>query len=301
MHIPTSFPAVRLPHWLSAILSEARLYWRFTRYDISATVIPGLLFTLAAWHNAQPDWDALPGLLGWGTIYFGLYCLTFCISNQLAGEAEDRHNKPDRPLPSGFVTRRGAWLRWIVSMALFTLVGWQLGVLEWTLLWQVTLTLHNLAGFARHYWLKNLSMTFGAIAQLAAAWQMVRPLTPEAWLWILVPAITLLSNASLQDLRDIEGDRLNQRRTLPIVFGADFTRVFVAIAFGLLALLSHFALFAPAGFNAGTLLLDIVLAGLCLVIAGRVLLLRTTAADHVSYMLYTYWYCFVLAAAIVTL
>lgn len=301
MHIPARFPAVRLPLWLSAILSELHLYWRFTRYDISATVMPGLLFALAAWHSTQPDWNTLPGLILWGTLYFWLYYITFCISNQLAGEAEDRLNKPDRPLSSGLVSRRGAWVRWVGAMALFSLVGWWLGVLEWTLLWQVTLTLHNLGGLARHYWLKNLSMTLGAIAQLAAAWQMVRPLTPEAWVWILVPAITLLSNASLQDLRDIEGDRMNHRRTLPIVFGVHFTRWFVAVAFVLLALLSHVALFLPAGLNAGVLLLDLFLAGLCFVIAGRVLLLRTTAADHVSYMLYTYWYCFVLAAAIVVL
>lgn len=144
-------------------------------------------------------------------------------------------------------------------------------------------------------------MTLGAIAQLAAAWQMVRPLTPEAWMWILVPALTLLSNASLQDLRDIEGDRKNHRRTLPIVFGVNATRAFVAVAFILLAFLTHFALFVPTSLYAGALLLDLVLAGLCLVIAGRVLLLRTTAADHVSYMLYTYWYCFLPAAAIVVL
>ncbi len=301
MHALDNVPAPRSLPWINTIISEILLYWKFNRYDISATLIPGVLFTLAAWHSAQPDWNALLPLLGWAAVYFWLYCTTFCISNQLAGEVEDRINKPDRPLPGGLVSRHGAWIRWIIAMTLFTLVGWRLGVLEWTLLWQVTLVLHNLAGFARHYWLKNLSMVSGAIAQLAAAWQMVRPLTPEAWMWLLVPAFTLLTNASLQDLRDIEGDRKNHRRTLPIVFGEGFTRVFVAIAFVALALLSHAALFAPAGFHAGILLLDGILAGLCLIIAARVLLLRTKQSDHVSYMMYTYWYCFVLAAAIVVL
>ncbi len=301
MYTPMRIPAARLPHWLKTIASEVYLYWRFTRYDISATVIPGMLFMLAAWHSAQPDWHALPGLVVWGMIYFWLYCTTFCLSNQLAGEAEDRLNKPDRPLPSGLVSRRGTWIRWFGTMILFTLVGWWLGVVEWTLLWQVTLTLHNLGGFARHYWLKNLAMMLGVIAQLAAAWQMVRPLTPEAYTWLIFAALTAFANISIQDLRDIDGDRLNNRRTLPIVFGTNFTRGFVAVAFVLSALLTHFALFVPFGLNVGALLLDLVLAGLCLVIAGRVLLFRTTAADHVSYMLYTYWYCFVLAAAIVVL
>lgn len=301
MHVLTGIPAATPSRWLNALRSEITLYWKFNRYDISATVMPGMLFVLAAWHSQNPDWAALPGLIVWGTIYFWLYCTTFCISNQLAGEVEDRLNKPDRPLPSGLVSRRGAFVRWIIAMVLFAAVGWWLGVLEWTLLWQVTLTLHNFAQFARHYWFKNLSMVFGAIAQLAAAWQMVRHLTPEAWSWLLVPAITLLSHASLQDLRDMEGDRMNGRRTLPIVFGEWPSRVFIAIAFALLAVLTHAALFVPNGLNAGTLLLDGLLAGMCLLIAGRVLLLRNPAADHVSYMLYTYWYCLVLAAAIVAL
>jgi len=94
---------------------------------------------------------------------------------------------------------------------------------------------------------------------------------------------------------------MNRRRTMPIVFGEWPTRIFVAIAFVLLALLSHVALFIPTGLNAGTLLLDVLLTALCLLISGRILLLRNPAADHVSYMMYTYWYCFVLAAAIVAL
>ncbi len=151
MHILTGIPAATPSRWLDVLRSEITLYWKFNRYDISATVMPGMLFVLAAWHSQNPDWAALPGLIVWGTIYFWLYCTTFCISNQLAGEVEDRLNKPDRPLPSGLVSRRGAFVRWIIAMVLFAAVGWWLGVLEWTLLWQVTLTLHNFAQLARHY------------------------------------------------------------------------------------------------------------------------------------------------------
>jgi 4-hydroxybenzoate polyprenyltransferase len=48
MHIPIDVSAARSLRWLDFIRSEMILYWRFTRYDISATVIPGLLFLLAA-------------------------------------------------------------------------------------------------------------------------------------------------------------------------------------------------------------------------------------------------------------
>lgn len=301
MHSPASLHNVYVPRWFAAIRTEIALHWKFNRYDISATLIPGVLFVLAAWHHGTLDWMALPGSLFWGSLYFWLYCSVFCISNQLGGVHEDRVNKPDRPLAAGLLTPRGAWARWFVAMGLFTLLGWHLGVLAWTLLWQVALVLHNLGSWSRHFATKNLVMTLGSIAQLAAAWQMVRPLTPTVWAWILVPALTLLTHVSLQDMRDITGDRPVGRRTLPIVFGEWPSRLFLALAFGLLPLATHFVLLAPAGMRPDVIVLDLLLAAICLVIAGRVLLVRSPAADHVTYMLYTYWYCFVLAAAIVVL
>lgn len=178
------------PRWFHAIQSEIILLWRFNRYDLSSTLIPAILFLLAAWHSEQPDQHALPYKLAWGILYFWLYCSSFCISNQLAGESEDKVNKPDRPLPSGIVSRNGAWIRWLVVMVLFTTVGWYLKVLEWTLLWQISLILHNFGHWSNHYVTKNIVMTLGTIAQLAAAWQIVRPITPIAWQWILLPALT---------------------------------------------------------------------------------------------------------------
>ncbi|MCS6881395.1 MAG: UbiA family prenyltransferase [Oscillochloridaceae bacterium] len=301
MHAPASFHTAFRLRWLEAARSEAVLHWKFNRYDVAATFIPGLLFVLAAWHVGQADWMALPSTLLWGALYFWLYCSVFCISNQLAGEHEDRLNKPDRPLPSGLVTRRGAWARWFVVMGLFALAGWRLGVLEWALLWQTVLTLHNQGGWSRHYATKNLAMVLGAIAQLAAAWQMVRPLTPTAWDWILVLALPLLTHVSLQDLRDVAGDRAVGRRTLPIVFGEWPSRLFLAGAFAALPLATHFVLLAPLGPRPDVVALDVLLAAFCLVIAGRILWLRYPAADHRTYMLYNYWYCFTLAAAIVVL
>lgn len=301
MHATALLHAFVRRRWLEAIRSEVILHWKFNRYDIAATFIPGLLFVLAAWHSQQPDWNALSGWLLRGSLYFWLYCSVFCISNQLAGEEEDRINKPDRPLPAGLVTRRGAWGRWFVVMGLFALLGWRLGVLEWTLLWQAVLVLHNQGRWSRHYATKNLVMVFGAIAQLAAAWQMVRPLTPIAWDWILVLSLPLLTHVSLQDLRDVAGDRAVGRRTLPIVFGEGPSRLFLAGAFALLPLATHFVLLAPPGARPDVAALDVLLAALCLVIAGRILWLRYPAADHKTYMLYNYWYCFTLAAAIVAL
>lgn len=115
------FVPLRLP---ALIRNELVLFWRFNRYDISSTLIPGLMFMIAAWHHDQPDWTALPRLLIWGTIYFWLYCTVFCISNQLDSGEEDQQNKPDRPIPSGLVSPKGALIRWVLSCITFALVGW---------------------------------------------------------------------------------------------------------------------------------------------------------------------------------
>ncbi len=290
-----------VPHWFNAIQFEIILLWRFNRYDLSSTLIPAILFLLAAWHSEQPDWHDLPYKLAWGILYFWLYCSSFCISNQLAGESEDKVNKPDRPLPSGMVSRNGAWIRWLVVMVLFTTVGWYLKVLEWTLLWQISLILHNFGHWSNHYVTKNIVMTLGTIAQLAAAWQIVRPITPIAWQWILLPALTFLTHISVQDLRDIAGDRVLGRRTFPIVFGEMPSRRFLAIAFVLLPLIIPGGLFLPFGLTSGTIIFGCILTGLCWIIAWRLIFLCNPKADHISYMLFTYWYCFFLASAIVLL
>lgn len=148
---------------------------------------------------------------------------------------------------------------------------------------------------------KDLVMAIGLTAQLAAAWQMVRPITSSAWVWLLLPALVMLTHVSLQDMRDIAGDRANRRRTFPIIFGERPSRIFLAVSFALLPLATHFALMAPAGATAPVIVCDILLAAISLTIAARLLALDTPQAHHRSYMLFTYWYCFLLASAIIVL
>src|SRR5262245_10256985 len=142
--------------WIRASQREIHLSWQFNKYDISTTIMPGLMFTLAAWHRSSPIWSALPEMIVRAAIYFWLYACGFCYSNQIAGIQEDRLNKSDRPLVTGIVSVRGAWLRWIAIMLLFDLVGWSMGVLEWAVMWQIILVLHNFGGWDRHWFTKNL-------------------------------------------------------------------------------------------------------------------------------------------------
>lgn len=289
------------PAWLGYLRRELLLAWRFNRYDLSTTIYPGTIFTFAAWHaNGGSSRPLIPSLLN-AIVYFFLFIYCFTLSNQLTGIEEDRLNKPDRPLPSGLITPRGALVRWYIAMAIFTAYGWYHGVLLWTLMWQISLTLHNMAHFARHWTTKNTCMAFGTLAMLAGAWSMVRPITNESMLWIVLPACIMFTHANIQDVRDIPGDRANGRRTFPIVFGWSFTRWYLVACFGLMPLLIHFVLIAPHGLSWPALACDGVLASLCAMIVVRLLRYNKSEDHQQTYMLFTYWYCALLASAIIVL
>ncbi|MFB2970608.1 UbiA family prenyltransferase [Aerosakkonema sp. BLCC-F183] len=277
---------------------EVCLSWQFISGDISASIVPGLLFMMAAWKTHPTNAVDFLMVLGRGIVYFWLYIVPFCISNQIVGIEEDRINKPHRPLVKGSVSLLGAKVRLVVSMVLFGLVGWWFGVLEWALLWQGCIFLHNLGSGSKHWITKNLFMGEGALAQLAAAWQLVTPITSIAWQWILVVAGVWLFLAAIQDLRDIDGDRAIGRNTFPIAFGETTSRVVLTSGFGLLPFVIHFALMVPAGLTWNVILCDIVLAVISFTIAARIVSFRLPKADHYSYMLFTYWFCSVLVCAI---
>lgn len=288
-------------NWRYNLLYELNVIWQFIWRDVWATIIPGLLFLLAAWHIHPSSGVQLLWVLGCGIVYFLLYILPFALSNQIVGIEEDRINKPDRPLVRGIVSYQGAQVRWVVSMGLFSLVGWWLGVLEWTLLWQVCIIAHNFGGLAKHWIGKNLIMGIGQIAQLGAAWQLITPLTSITWRWILLIAIVSIPLVALQDLRDIDGDRATGRNTFPIAFGETATRIMLSFGFGLLPVATHLGLMMPAENTWMTILCDVALAAISWTIATRVILFRNAKADHHTYMMFLYWYCLVLGSAIFVL
>ena len=286
---------------LGLLLLEPRLIWNFIRYDLSTTLVPNLLFLLAAWQSVDGSLLQLASALSQGAVFFLLYVLTFCLSNQLNGIEEDRINKPDRPLVRGDVSVAGAQARLLGYSVLFSVVGWASDCLVWALLWQVVTYLHNVGGLARHWFTKDLCMGLGIIAALVPAWEMVTPMTPTSWAWVLTLAFSVFVLAPMQDLRDIEGDQLSRRRTLPIALGERATRIFLGVGFVVLAFTTHFLLMAPAWERWSVRGCDALLFLLCGTIAVRVVLLRTPRADHQTYMYFTAWYCMALASACVVL
>ena len=118
---------------------------------------------------------------------------------------------------------------------------------------------------------------------------------------VLTIALGVFFLVSLQDLRDVAGDKVNHRKTLPIIYGMKPVRIALAIGFAIQAIVVHVMLVMPAGQHLAYLMCSIILGASCFFIAYRILRYHTPKADHRTYMLYNYWYCLVLGCAFVLL
>ena len=140
--------------------------------------------------------------------------------NQIYNLEIDRINKPRRPLPTGRISRRGAWV--------FT---WSSYAVAWTLAWLV-------APGGRHecFWIVVIAtaMTFlySAPPRLGI-WakrdhrHSARDAAQGRWMvggvepWYIgaIFGLFLLGASTTKDFADMEGDRLSGCRTLPIICG----------------------------------------------------------------------------------
>ncbi|MEU1075964.1 MULTISPECIES: UbiA family prenyltransferase [unclassified Streptomyces] len=277
--------------WWYVIRSEAVLSWRFNVVDLPAAVVPGVLFTLAAWWSLRLPASDLAWLLVRSLVYFWLFLSVHTLSNQLIGVEEDRANKPYRPLPRGLATVRGTTHRLVVAVVLFLLAGQLWGVLPWTVLWVLLVGLRTYENLMRWWFVKNPAIVGGAFALLGAAWQLVGPLTPEAWYWVAAGTGYWLIGF-VEDLRDVPGDTTVGRRTLPMVVGAPVVRAGVGLVL-VLAPGAALWILAP-GVTVPVTVWLVVLALGCLLVAARLWVLRSPRQDAVTYQLYCCAWCWLL-------
>jgi 4-hydroxybenzoate polyprenyltransferase len=264
---------------------------------------PGILFAAAACAYYQVGLLRTGQITGISIVLFSLYLYVFDTSNQARSEAEDHENKPYRPIPSGLTTTKGLLRRFWCAMAIYSAVGFATGTLAWVLLWQAVVIVLNLFVPPRYYLqLKQVAMSLGIVAQLAAAWQLVGPLNRTGWTWILVLMLCVSLVMRFEDVRDIEGDRRIGRRTIPMVIGHWPVRIWFALVYTAVPVVLHIMLFAPR--HPGRLALavcDAAMLALCWSAALMVLLFRTRRADRTSYQLYCASYCLALLCGIVVL
>ncbi|KAJ7791699.1 UbiA prenyltransferase family-domain-containing protein [Mycena olivaceomarginata] len=267
-----------------AVEHELRVFWEFTWRDWSASLIPGAMHTIAALRSldSAPSDLVLRSFMR-SLIYFLLYIYNFDIANQINGVAEDRINKPDRPLSSGRVTLRGAYIRWYATTALHLVLGAAWGVLPWTALWVLITIYTSFYGGDKHWVPKNLGfMTIGSLCLVQASWALVAPITDDKWRWALLLSCAFGIVASVQDMRDVEGDKIVGRRTLPIVLGKNFRWVMAAIICATPAVCWRFEFFRYTHWLVGYCGVLLTLA--MFYMAYRVIRGGSRKYDHKTYM-----------------
>ena len=224
----------------------AQLARPFTLLPPLFGIVSGAVCAFGSVHNPDPahrlTWSVLL------TVALGSLCASFMNAasnaiNQIYDLEIDRLNKPTRPLVTGALSLREAWI--------FT---WIFYVLALVPTWLVvphpyeTFTEKLTAPLGQHVtffiYLAGLLATFiysapelgrtkarGMLANFTMAiprgillklggWAMVAPIwSVEPWYIGLVICLFLLGAASTKDFADIEGDTAGGCRTLPIVYG----------------------------------------------------------------------------------
>lgn len=222
------------------LFREAKLCYGFVRRDLGTGLLPVPGFTLASLLYRQASVEEISHIIPcelffwypriyielwanlWtlGAFLYGLlYLYTFVVANQIDGIAEDKVNKPDRPIASGATSLQAAKSRWMVLTGLYLGYSYMLGVQKWTLLWIATTIAHNFFGFSNLGPTKDGCMGVGCIAQLMAAWSIGGSSPEMGWVWTKNIALYMLWPIPLQDLRDVPGDKAAGRKTTPILMG----------------------------------------------------------------------------------
>ncbi|KAI0394541.1 UbiA prenyltransferase family-domain-containing protein [Xylariaceae sp. FL0594] len=297
-------------HWgisgpVDALVGICKSIWTlylFTASDFNAVLYPQTLFAVLSMVSGKftsPSWEAEPQLqfcarLLRVVLWIWLQLLVLDVANQrLPGSiAEDRINKPWRPITSGRISPDGARALLLVSIAVTLGTSVWLGVTYEALVLFMLNWMYNDLGLANDHWLlRNLMNALGITAIGAGATRVacghdLAILFGSATRWWLMCAGVLLTTIHAQDLYDQEGDAARGRSTAPISLGDGVARwsIGVGVLFWSIAMPTSLGLRVQQDWLGymGPGLLGIVLT-------ARVLTLRNVAADKRTFKLWVLW------------
>jgi len=209
-------------------------------------ILSGAVCAFGSIHNPDPSRALTASVVL--TVVLGSLCASFMNAasnaiNQIYDLEIDRLNKPDRPLVTGALSLRQAWIFTWVFYALALVPTWGVVVYPftgWGEKWLAPLQFHEtffiyLAGmlFTFAYSAPALGRTKarGVLASLtmaiprgfllkSAGWAMVAHVWhAEPWFIGLIFTLFIIGASSTKDFADIEGDLAGGCKTLPIVYG----------------------------------------------------------------------------------
>ncbi|KLO15626.1 hypothetical protein SCHPADRAFT_824462 [Schizopora paradoxa] len=209
------FQVLAVPYF---VLYQLYTLFLFTKSDIKTTVIP--ITVLAAAAAPLTNISHLPHIIFW--VWF--HVLQFDVSNQTLDPEEDEHNKRDRPLPAKRISYRNAViLRWALVPACWTLSAcYSLETMYASMaLVALTAIYDEFGAHSGHWAVRNLVNALGFVSFEVGASLIAGNdrhfLDNTARLSVLCSAGIFFTTIQSQDFKDVEGDTLIGRQTIPIV------------------------------------------------------------------------------------
>lgn len=218
-------------------MASLRLYWTFAR---PFTLIPpmigifsGSLIGYGASHREFPILHVALAVLAAAVLNAASNGL-----NQVCDLENDRINKPHRPLPTGEMTLREAWvfigLAYVAAMVMVAVINWE------TFAIYLIAALATIAYSAPPIRLKRhpagsnfiIALIRGELLKVAG-WAAVATVLEsfEPWYIGFIYFVFLLGATTTKDFADIEGDRAAGCITLPVRYGATWSARAISPAF----------------------------------------------------------------------
>ncbi|KAJ3785733.1 UbiA prenyltransferase family-domain-containing protein [Lentinula aff. detonsa] len=269
-----TFQEVHIP--IQYLVIVPRILFLFTASDIRTVMIPVALFTTLS--TPYIDLHSFLAALFWTW----LHLLQFCVSNQSLHIEEDKLNKPWRPIPSSLIhistTRQ---LRWLLLPACICL-SVHYRITSAGVLLSLAFAAHNELGFGSHWLLRNACNAWGYTMFNAGAVGIANPeVLKDGRLFhsFVYNGLVIFTTIHAQDFRDVEGDKIIGRQTLPIVY-PEGSRLAILVSMwgwtsGLIA--------TCHGIHAW---LSLIFGAVGLVIGFRFYCFRSARDDRMSYTLY---------------
>ncbi|CAF4124682.1 unnamed protein product [Adineta steineri] len=154
-------------------------------------------------------------------LYIYFFMIQFNIANDITGVEADRIDKPERPIPSNRVSIERAWHLYYITVTVFIVYSYSIGHLFPCLIWVFITIILNFTTIGNTSIGKNGILPPGTYAMICVVWCLMNNVSniydhPKI-VWNIVFNSCVFAAATIQaDMRDVEGDRVQGRRTFSV-------------------------------------------------------------------------------------
>ncbi|KAM7203904.1 UbiA prenyltransferase family [Rhypophila sp. PSN 637] len=218
------------------------LLWSFIESDFVTFAVPSTAFGLfgALASSVLCDHDE-PSILPLQILRRMPLLLAFNVGNLLIVDlanqridgsvAEDKVNKPWRPIPQGKITTEQTRRVLLATIPVILALDYLLGVGKHGLMIAVLCWMYNDLGGSDEALVREMcnAVAYGLFNSGSLAVAVRRPgLSPLGLAWTLVISGVILTTMQVQDLKDQAGDQLRGRKTICLWVGEWFSRITIA-------------------------------------------------------------------------